>query len=206
MIAKSKSNKMLGKEYNCTSNGMSSEDNLCENTLSKFLKSIYTDWENEYKTGLYSAENLKCMIVRLQELNVADVMMQILLYQTTRGMPKRKQKEAVKSVEIIFERKVALATKLCFSSNVFGEMFDELCNDKARKILDRDDDNKSANKSYCTTKYMKDNSFVNITIYNITVNPKNVLSKSECDEIVKKSMKEVRTQAKQQFEEELMPS
>lgn len=139
---------------------------------------------HEYLKALFEedkdfADHTECIVEKLKTFNVADVYMQKFVYNQDKTMSKLRRQRAVSDAIAIIELKLELAEELCVPEKLFGDLFDELYGDDTDSEIDSnstelEDDIGDLQEDYCQRKIMVAKKFIDLKVYNVTVNPSNI--------------------------------
>lgn len=133
-----------------------------------------------------------CIMNKLRVFKTADAFIEQVVYKDDKTMSKLKRQKASSGVIATIEQKFELAEELCAPQIMFGKWFDELYGEDPIKestnstdsfnSKESEDDIEDLQEDYCQRKYLVDKHFIDVNIYNVTVNPSNIdVTKFKCD-------------------------
>jgi acyl-homoserine lactone acylase PvdQ len=192
-----RSEKMLDRRFRFKSNEIANETE-CETYLEEYRDGFYSEIVKELKNDEDFAENSDCLVVQLKKFHLAETSMKKVIYENSKKMSRRKRKKALRAIDYSIEKKMETAVMLCTTEEVFGELFEVLFSNANETESEESDD--KPGEDYCHRKYIYDKNFINTTVYNVTLNPKNIdTSDLNCDEIVEHSIEEAEEELKDEF-------
>lgn len=207
MVDHLRSLKLLDKDFRYRSTSTSSESSQCQSDIEEYRGLFYEAMESELKGDEDLSENVDCLIEQFKNINLAEVSMKKSIYQNSRAVSQRKRKKFIKAIEFSLEKKMSNAIKMCTFEQAFGEAFDEFFGKDPEK-QEEPEGEEEHQVNYCLKKHMVDKGFINTTVYNLDLNPKNIdISELNCDKYIEAAVDEAVDLIKEEFEEELeLPS
>lgn len=191
------------KHFNYVPGPVESDD--CEEKLDEFRESVYELLEVKLNEDEDFKNHTDCIIKKSKEFNIADAHIEKSVYTNDVTMSRLKREEALNHAIASSFQKLELAEELCAPELMFGNWFDELYGEdpstESTNSNETEDDIGSLQEDYCHRKRLVDSKFIDVTIFNITVNPSNIdVTDLDCDKLWFETTEETGISLKDQFE------
>ena len=178
----------------------------CRSNIEEYRKMFYTALKDEFIEDENLEEYADCLVEHLKNTHVAEVSLKRMVYEHSTKISKRKRRKGLKAIDYAIEKKLETAVKICTFEEIFGEVFDVLyfagkSSGNESGTVEMSD---NLQDDYCERKYMVDKNFIDIAVYDVNVNPKNIsVSALDCDEIVENSINQAVDELRETFKDEL---
>lgn len=164
---------LLDKDFNYVS-----EKNVADcSSLKAFVtENIETPLMTLFNEDKDFAPYSKCIMKILKDFNVSDTYIAKFVYEQDKTMSKLRRQRLVSDTLSIIEYKLELAEEICAPEKMFGDWFESSYENYAEALnsTEDDDDLGDLQEDYCQRKYLVEKNFIDLSVYNVTVNPKNI--------------------------------
>lgn len=164
----------LDKHFKYTPNV--TDDSDCDAMITLINDKIHAYLKTLFDEDKDFADHSECIVEKLKTFNVADVYIEKFVYSQDKTMSKLRRQRAVSDAIAIIELKLELAEELCVPEKMFGDEFDELYgdDDEAANTTEVEDDAGDLQEDYCQRRIMIEKKFIDMRIYNVSINPNNI--------------------------------
>jgi hypothetical protein len=165
------------------------ESHLCEVILSTTVETVYSD----LLIGFNKNDELKnaagCIVENLRQLKWSDLEIKEQVIEISESLTDEEKYTKIKELKHLQEKISSEAILSCLAETEFGELFDE--------IFDKDDQEDFVG-DYCGRTYAVQNNLIDINVYHVNPNPKNIKTQEiNCEIINKQHFDEAEKELKQ---------
>lgn len=170
------------------------EENFnCEPYVDELRENFYDQMEENVRNDKEFVLQKDCIMEKLRSFNLDDVLFEQFIYFHDKTMSTLKRGRSLSDVTAKIERKLEISGELCMPERLFGNRFDEIY--EKGKGYESESEVKSfedLQEDYCHRKHLADTNFIDVKVYNFTINPKNVsIANLDCDKIWDESKQEL---------------
>lgn len=164
----------LDKHFKYTPNV--TDDSDCDVMIALIYDKIHAYLKALFDEDKDFADRSDCIVEKLKTFNVGDVYIEKFVYNQDRTMSKLRRQRAVSDAIAIIELKLELAEEICVPEKLFSDWFDELYGENTAESnsTEVEDDIGDLQEDYCQRRLMIEKKFIDLSVYNVTVNPSNI--------------------------------
>ena len=158
----------------------------CDELLEEIRDMLYNSTKEFYEKDKEFTTHSECITEKLRKFNLGDAYLVSYLYTKDKTMSQLRREKAIIDATASTNLKKELAEDFCAPVINFGLYFDDLYGEDpvAANVTESDgeqeeekgeeEDIEQIKEDYCHKKHIVDSKFIDNSIYNIEVNPKNI--------------------------------
>lgn len=157
------------------------EAELCDTVLSTTTAAVYSALLDEFRQIDAFENSSECIVETLRKAKWSDLDIKEQVYEFIDSLSAEEKKTKISEIKKRQENISSEAIISCMAEKEFGELFDQIFykDEQEDFVLD-----------YCARSYVFDNKLVDSTVYEISMNPRNIITKNiKCDHIIAKNFK-----------------
>lgn len=182
------------------------DDHICAGLLSSFRKDIYTSIGQLLEADQRFALHSDCIIEKLKSFAVDNPYLAKFVYTEDKTMSKLRRQRALSDLVTTIEQKYELAEEICVPDQMFGDWFDETVGEDSESVsnnssgTEAEQDIETLKEEYCQRIYVIEKKAIDMKVYKVDVNPKNVdVTNFDCNKFLMELSEEFVINLKDEF-------